>query len=144
MDAGTLTPSAAPNTALAVAGPYALEPRAFVPHNRIDFARALAHAADRGVEVTVLYDAMGSWATHRGFFRAMRRRGIKARAFNPLWPWPGLLRLFRRDHRKLLVADGEVAFVGGINISDEWAPVSEGGRNWRDDVMRIEGPVVAP
>lgn len=108
------------------------------------FARALAHAADRGVEVTVLYDAMGSWATHRGFFRAMRRRGIKARPFNPVWPWPGLLRLFRRDHRKLLVCDGELAFVGGINISDEWAPRNEGGGHWRDDVMRIEGPAVAP
>lgn len=107
------------------------------------FARALAHAAERGVEVTVLYDAIGSWATHGGFFRAMRRRGIKARAFNPLWPWPGLLRLFRRDHRKLLVADGEVAFVGGINISNEWAPREEGGAHWRDDVMRIAGPVVA-
>ena len=107
------------------------------------FAEALMEAADRGVEVTVLYDAMGSWTTHGGFFRAMRRRGIKARAFNPVWPWPGLVRLFRRDHRKLLAVDGEVAFVGGINISDEWAPAEQGGGAWRDDVMRIEGPAVA-
>jgi len=107
------------------------------------FARALADAAERGVEVTVLYDAIGSWASHGGFFRAMRRRGIRARAFNPIWPWPGLLRLIRRDHRKLLATDGTVAFVGGINISDDWAPERLGGRNWRDDVMRIEGPVVA-
>ncbi|MBS2032865.1 MAG: cardiolipin synthase B [Deltaproteobacteria bacterium] len=107
------------------------------------FARALAHAAERGVEVTVLYDAVGSWTTHRGFFKAMRRRGVRARAFNPVWPWPGLLRTFRRDHRKLLVVDGEVAFVGGINISDDWAPRIDGGQDWRDDVMRLEGPVVA-
>ena len=107
------------------------------------FADALMRAADRGIDVTVLYDALGSWNTGGAFFKAMRRRGIKARAFNPIWPWPGLLRLFRRDHRKLLAVDGEVAFVGGINISNEWAPESQGGAAWRDDVVRIEGPVVA-
>jgi cardiolipin synthase len=53
----------------------------------------------------------------------------------------GLLHLLRRDHRKLLVVDGEVAFIGGVNISAHWAPPGQGGA-WRDDVLRIEGPAV--
>ncbi len=107
------------------------------------FARALGEAAQRGVKVTVLYDALGSLRTRRAFFRRMRAQGVNVRAFKPLSLAGGLLRLIRRDHRKLLIVDGEVAFVGGVNIAVEWAPAGDGlGEGWRDDVLRIEGPVV--
>jgi cardiolipin synthase len=104
------------------------------------FSQALSAAAARGVEVLVLYDAVGSFSTPRRFFEALSQAGIQVRSLRPLslryWPpW-------RRDHRKILVVDGQVAFTGGINLGVHWAPKSEGG-GWRDDVLRIEGPAVA-
>jgi cardiolipin synthase len=60
-------------------------------------------------------------------------------------PWHqrfNLERLTRRDHRKILAVDGVLGFTGGVNIADQWLPEHEGGRGWRDDVVRIEGPAV--
>jgi cardiolipin synthase A/B len=105
------------------------------------FGQALAEAAERGVHVKVLYDAMGSWTSRRGFFESLRQRGVDIRPFKPLSLSRGLRHLLRRDHRKILVVDGKVAFVGGVNISAHWAPMGQ-GRGWRDDVLRIEGPAV--
>lgn len=108
------------------------------------FARALIDAAERGVRVTVLYDALGSWRAKGSFFRDMRKRGVDVHAFRPFSFSQGVKRLVQRDHRKLLVVDGEVAFVGGINIAAEWAPLGKvGGGGWRDDALRIEGPAAA-
>ena len=90
------------------------------------FGQALAEAAERGVHVKVLYDAMGSWTSRRGFFESLRQRGVDIRPFKPLSLGRGLRYLVRRDHRKILVVDGEVAFVGGVNISAHWAPLGEG------------------
>jgi cardiolipin synthase len=106
------------------------------------FGQALAEAAERGVHVKVLYDAVGSWTSRRGFFESLRQRGVDIRPFKPFSLSRGLRHLLRRDHRKILVVDGEVAFVGGVNISAHWAPVGEQGAGWRDDVLRIEGPAV--
>jgi cardiolipin synthase len=105
------------------------------------FGQALAEAAERGVHVKVLYDAMGSWTSRRSFFESLRQRGVDIRAFKPFSLNRGLRYLLRRDHRKILVVDGKVAFVGGVNISAHWAPVGQGA-GWRDDVLRIEGPAV--
>ncbi|MBI3181502.1 MAG: cardiolipin synthase B [Myxococcales bacterium] len=106
------------------------------------FGRALAGAAERGVRVTVLYDWLGSWVSGRSFFKSLRTRGVDIRPFKPFSLRGRLSRLIRRDHRKLLVVDGEVAFVGGVNIASHWAPIGEGA-GWRDDVLRIEGPAAA-
>ncbi|NOK05675.1 MULTISPECIES: cardiolipin synthase ClsB [Myxococcus] len=105
------------------------------------FGEALAEAAERGVHVKVLYDAVGSWTSRRSFFSGLRARGVDIRAFKPFSLSRGLRHLLRRDHRKILVVDGEVAFTGGVNISAHWAP-AESGAAWRDDVLRIEGPAV--
>ena len=105
------------------------------------FGTALAEAAARGVHVRVLYDAVGSWTSRRRFFEELRARGVDIRPFKPFSLGRGLRYLLRRDHRKLLVVDGEVAFIGGVNISAHWAPEGQGGA-WRDDVMRIQGPTV--
>jgi len=108
------------------------------------FADALAEAVRRGVRVTVLYDAVGSVWTPRSFFRRMRATGVEAHAFRPFSRHVSLRRFIQRDHRKLLVVDSRVAFVGGINISAEWAPRGvPRGRGWRDDALRIEGPAAA-
>src|SRR5512141_796454 len=93
--------------------------------------RAAIGAAARGVSVRVLADAFGSIATRRDFWNEMRERGIEVRLFNPLFPHL-LLQPFR-DHRKILVIDGETAFTGGMNIGDEYgSSLSTHGGPWRD------------
>ena len=106
------------------------------------FGEALAEAAERGVHVQVLYDALGSWTSRRSFFEALRARGVDIRPFKPFSSLNrGLRHLLRRDHRKILAVDGEVAFIGGVNISAHWAPEGQGAA-WRDDVLQVEGPAV--
>jgi cardiolipin synthase len=111
-----------------------------------EFATALAEAAARGVEVAVIYDAVGSIGTSPGQFDEMARAGAKVLLYNPLSPWQNrfrLGRLTRRDHRKLLVVDGRIGFTGGINVADAWLGLDEqGGGGWRDDMVRVEGPAV--
>ena len=109
------------------------------------FVDALNAAAGRGVDVAVLYDAFGSWETPDSLFEQMRSVGVRVLKHNPIRPWRRrfrLARLTKRDHRKILTADGVVGFTGGINIADPWLPEEEGGKGWRDDMVRLEGPAV--
>jgi len=102
------------------------------------FLGALASARARGVDVRVLADFFGSYATSRGFWQEMRRRGIEVRLFNPLFPH-FFLQPFR-DHRKILVVDRRVAFTGGMNIGDEYGSARGSHRGpWRDTHVRVEG-----
>ncbi|HEY5377712.1 MAG TPA: phospholipase D-like domain-containing protein, partial [Polyangiaceae bacterium] len=109
------------------------------------FAAALAAAAERGVEVRVIFDAVGSVGASDGMFEELERRGVQVIEFNPIAPWKRRFRLFRltrRDHRKILIVDGRIGFTGGINIADYWLARDEGGAGWRDDMLRIDGPAV--
>ncbi len=108
-------------------------------------ATALAEAAGRGVEVALLYDALGSITADATLFDELRGAGVKVVEFNPIAPWKRrfrLERLTRRDHRKVLIVDGRFGMTGGLNIADQWAPVADGGQGWRDDVVQIDGPAV--
>ena len=104
------------------------------------FRDALINKARQGVPVFVIYDWVGCWATPRAYWKPMREAGVHIRAFNP----PSLalgdpLGVLQRDHRKLVVVDGEVAFVGGFCVGEEWA----GGATrapWRDTGLEIRGP----
>jgi len=106
-----------------------------------EFSAALLEATRRGVRVCVMFDGFGAL----GFARADRRRlldaGIELRFFHPLSLRKGLANLLR-DHRKLLVVDGRVAFVGGAGLTDDFAPGALRG-TWRELVVDIEGPVIA-
>ncbi len=109
------------------------------------FADALKQAAARGVEVAIIYDSVGSITSDRGMFAELEAEGAQVLEFNPVAPWRGRFRmsgLSRRDHRKILVVDGNVGFTGGINLANQWAPQEEGGGGWRDDMIRIAGPAV--
>ena len=111
------------------------------------FAEALLAARRRGVEVAVIYDSVGSIGSDRALFTGLEAEGVQVLEYNPVAPWRqrfrlSLSRLSRRDHRKILVVDGNVGFTGGINLALQWAPEEEGGGGWRDDMMRIEGPAV--
>lgn len=80
------------------------------------FHEALLAAVQRGVHVQVLVDALGSWLLPEDFFQPLVKAGGQVRRFNPLHLW----RFAVRDHRKLLICDGSVIFIGGFNVSDEY------------------------
>jgi len=109
------------------------------------FAGALAAAARRGVEVSIIFDAVGSVGASEEMFSELSRAGAEVIEYNPIAPWKRrfrLSKLTRRDHRKILVVDGKTGFTGGINIADYWLPLDDGGAGWRDDMVRIDGPAV--
>jgi cardiolipin synthase len=118
------------------------------------FATALMHAQARGVQVTLIYDSVGSIGTPAAFFQELADGGVRVLEFNPVNPMTGAKgwEVNQRDHRKLLVVDGRVAFLGGINISSVYSGGSfrqasrhrpQGGAPWRDTHLQVEGPVVA-
>ncbi len=107
------------------------------------FARQLAAKARDGVRVRVMYDWVGSLGTRRSYWRFLRDAGVEVRGFGP----PKLfhpLGIFSRDHRKLVLADGRDAVIGGLCIGCEWTGTGRGcsGRPWRDTAVRISGPAV--
>ncbi len=106
------------------------------------FAGALAERARAGVAVRVLYDSVGSLDTPDEFFQTLEEAGVRVLEYHPIRPWARGFSIRRRDHRKLLVADGRVAFVGGLNIARAYDAPARGGLGWHDAAVRIEGPVV--
>jgi cardiolipin synthase len=107
------------------------------------FAEALSAKASEGVRVRVLHDWFGCMDVPRSFWRSMREAGVQIKAVNP--PASGQpLGVIRRDHRKLLVVDGEYASTGGVCIADGWMVRSEEtGLPYRDTAVSARGPVVA-
>lgn len=107
------------------------------------FATAWAERARAGVRVRVLYDALGSRGTSNAYWRELRKYGVDVRPFRPLWT-SGVIEAFSRDHRKVLVVDGERAMTGGLCIGDEWAGNPKSGQPpWRDTMVMVCGPAVA-
>ena len=108
-----------------------------------EFAARLIERALAGVTVRVMYDWLGSVSTGRRFWRALRNAGIETRAFGTFRAADPLL-IFARDHRKVLVVDGEHAVTGGLCIGNEW--VGDAARHrqpWRDTAVAIHGPAAA-
>jgi cardiolipin synthase len=117
------------------------------------FADLLLKKQAQGVQVNLIYDSVGSIHTPKPFFDRLREGGIKVLEFNPVNPLTAKKgwQINNRDHRKLLVVDGQTAFVGGINISSVYStgsspsrstPASAKSVGWRDTHLQIEGPVV--
>jgi cardiolipin synthase A/B len=102
------------------------------------FIEALTRARGRGVRCCAIFDGFGSLGLSGGDRWWLEEAGVELRIFNPLH-WRNRLRNFRRDHRKLLVVDGQVAFVGGAGLTDEF----DGPDAWRELMVEIRGPVVA-
>jgi len=108
------------------------------------FANALAAAARRGIGVRVLYDPIGTLMVRGGsILQHLTRLGVGVRAFSPpsVWKPQSWGRIRHRDHRKTLTVDGEVSIVGGLCISNNWAPTRQGGAGWRDTALLVRGPV---
>ena len=106
------------------------------------FLDALVERARAGVSVRVCYDALGSFELPAEFRDELRAGGVHVAEFHPIAPWRPRFGFNQRDHMKILVVDGEVAFTGGINIGDEYAPLEEGGGGWYDVHARVRGPIV--
>jgi len=115
----------------------------------------LVQKAAAGVQVSLIYDAVGSIGTPDTFFKELRAAGVSVCQFNPLNPAhrPGHWGIVQRDHRKLLVVDDVVAYTGGINISRVYGSGSFSGSRgrasedpledgWRDTQIELKGPVV--
>lgn len=101
----------------------------------------MARKAAQGVTVRVLYDDLGSISTYGGSdVRGLREKGIQCVPFNPLIFVKGTLNY--RDHRKMLVIDGRVAFSGGVNLADEYINRVEKFGHWKDIGFRLTGPGV--
>jgi cardiolipin synthase len=107
------------------------------------FAEVLARRAREGIPVRVLYDWFGSVGTARGFWRYLRSAGVEVRPFHR----PQLVDVvtnISRNHRKLVVADGNRAILGGLCIGCEWTGENHsGGQPWRDTAVDIHGPASA-
>jgi cardiolipin synthase len=118
------------------------------------FADALIDKQRQGVQVNLIHDSVGTLGTPAEFFQRLRDNGIRTLEFNPVNPatthagWD----VNQRDHRKLLIIDGQTVFLGGINISSvysagsslrQWQARSGDELPWRDTDLQIDGPVVA-
>ena len=118
------------------------------------FADALLARQQRGVQVNLIHDAVGSLGTPREYFQRLADGGVRVLEYGPVNPLTARAgwNVNQRDHRKLLVVDGRVAFLGGINISGVYSTggsLRQSSRRrgsdlpWRDTHLQIEGPVVA-
>jgi len=114
----------------------------------VPFFEALHGAAQRGVTVRVLLDHVASWRSPHYFrtIRKLRRIGVKWQLMLPIQPWRGRIqRVDLRNHRKLLVIDGEVAYTGSQNMIDRSYNKRSNrrrGLKWKDLMVRFEGPIV--
>ncbi|WP_245590117.1 phospholipase D-like domain-containing protein [Desulfobulbus elongatus] len=103
------------------------------------FAQALREAVARGVEVSLIYDAIGCFDTPSSYFQQLQAAGVRCLPFNK----PAFSRLHWldiRDHRKMVIVDGTTAFLGGLNIGDEYAGYGDSYERWRDVGIRLDGP----
>jgi cardiolipin synthase len=107
---------------------------------------------EKGVEINVIFDSLSYLNTPKGFIDRLEKAGINLVEFNPLDPIDATASPNDRDHRKILVADGRLAIIGGVNLSQSYqsAPLSgadkigsNGPQSWNDADIEIEGPVVA-
>lgn len=106
------------------------------------FAQALAERARAGVRVHVLLDWIGSNSLDQQLVDQLEDAGVEFERYRPL-RWYGLAKLNSRTHRKILVIDGRVGFIGGVGIADQWLGHAQDENHWRETHYQVEGPVVA-
>lgn len=102
----------------------------------------LKEKASNGVEVRIIYDDMGSLGMLKAnYAEELSRYNIKCISFNKLSPFKGIF-MNNRDHRKITVIDGKVAFSGGLNISDEYINLINVHGYWKDNAIKIKGNAI--
>ncbi len=107
-----------------------------------ELAEILKQKVSKGVRVYILYDHFGSFGTSAKFWKDLKQAGIKIRASRP-FKWTTPFHYVHRDHKKLIIIDGNKAFTGGLNIANEYRGyhrVKE-KKGWRDTGIFLEGPI---
>jgi cardiolipin synthase len=106
------------------------------------FQQALIARAKAGVKVYFLFDEIGSHKLPRRYLNAMKDAGIECRSFGINRYWWSRFQLNFRNHRKIVVSDGKTAFLGGLNVGDEYLGRDQRFGGWRDTHLKMQGPVV--
>ncbi|BAY61033.1 cardiolipin synthase [Calothrix brevissima NIES-22] len=107
-----------------------------------EFKQALIEKAKQGVNIYFLYDEIGSNKLSRSYLQSLRKHGIEVSAFHTTKGKGNRFQLNFRNHRKIIVVDGAVGFVGGLNIGDEYLGKNPRLSPWRDTHMKLQGPTV--
>jgi cardiolipin synthase len=106
------------------------------------FLELLTAKAKEGVEVRLLYDAMGSHRLPRRWLRSLHEAGGQTSVFLPINVLRRRLQINMRNHRKIMVVDGTQGFIGGLNVGDEYVGKNKYFGFWRDTHLRLQGPAV--
>lgn len=102
----------------------------------------LEQKVQAGVDVRLIYDDIGSIGTvSKDYAKVLEARGIKCIPFQPFRPWMSVL-VNNRDHRKIMIIDGKVGFIGGTNLADEYINHVERYGYWKDTAVRLKGEAV--
>ncbi len=106
------------------------------------FQQALIDKAKQGVRIHFLFDEIGSHKLSSTFLDELRDAGVECESFGANRYWWSRLQLNFRNHRKIVVIDGEIAFIGGLNVGDEYLGRDKQFGEWRDTHMLLKGPAV--
>ena len=107
-----------------------------------EFRQALIDKANQGVRVNLLYDKIGSRKLSRKYLKSLQQHGIKVSGFGSTKRKGNRFRINFRNHRKILIIDGKVAFMGGLNIGDEYLGKNPRFGSWRDTHLKLRGAAV--
>jgi cardiolipin synthase len=106
------------------------------------FQQALIARARAGVRVYFLFDEIGSHKLPRGYLKELRDAGVECHSFGINRHWWSRFQLNFRNHRKIVISDGKVALLGGLNVGDEYLGRNQRLGKWRDTHLEMRGPVV--
>jgi cardiolipin synthase A/B len=106
------------------------------------FKQALIAKALQGVRISLLYDKIGSHKLSRQYIKSLRQYGIKVNGFGSTSRKGNRFKINFRNHRKILIVDGQIAFMGGLNIGDEYLGEVPQFGLWRDTHLQLRGAVV--
>lgn len=107
-----------------------------------ELKEVLIERARAGVEVCFLFDEIGSHKLPGSYLRELGEAGVKCQSFGVNRYWWSRLQLNFRNHRKIVICDGELAFLGGFNVGDEYLGRDQRFGAWRDTHLQLRGPVV--
>lgn len=107
-----------------------------------EIEKVLLRKVKQGVEVRILYDSMGCRTMHHADWKRLEDAGVEIAEFFPAWLGKFQLRINYRNHRKIVVIDGRVGFIGGFNVGREYLGLDKKFGYWRDTHLCIEGAAV--